>query len=52
MSAKPHRERDAAPVPTDIAEKMTALKRKQAKYVSPLLPFFSDLIVPFVAIQG
>ena len=34
MSAKPpHRERESAPVPTDIAEKMIALKRKQAKCV-------------------
>ena len=34
-ATKPHREKDAAPVPTDIAEKMIALKRKQAaKYVS------------------
>ncbi len=32
-ATKHHRERDAAPVPTDIAEKMIALKRKQAKYV-------------------
>ncbi|KAI9463378.1 hypothetical protein F5148DRAFT_1313175 [Russula earlei] len=34
-STKPHREREreTAPVPTDIAEKMIALKRKQAKYV-------------------
>jgi len=37
MSTKPlHRERESAPVPTDIAEKMIALKRKQAKYVSPI----------------
>ena len=32
----PHRERESAPVPTDIAEKMIALKRKQAKCVSPI----------------
>ena len=34
-ATKHHRDRDAKPVPTDIAEKMIALKRKQARYVSP-----------------
>ncbi|KAH9171504.1 hypothetical protein EDB89DRAFT_1108247 [Lactarius sanguifluus] len=29
-ATKHHRERDAAPMPTDIADKITALKRKQA----------------------
>ncbi|KAH9028113.1 hypothetical protein EDB85DRAFT_2074672 [Lactarius pseudohatsudake] len=29
-ATKHHRERDAAPIPTDIADKITALKRKQA----------------------
>jgi len=40
MSTKPpHRERDAAPKPTDLAEKMVAFKRKQAGCVShPLSP--------------
>ena len=38
-STKPHREKEgAAPKPTDIAEKMIALKRKQAKYVSRPVP--------------
>lgn len=38
-ATKPHREKEPAPVPTDIAEKMIALKRKQAKYVfNPLQP--------------
>ena len=34
-ATKHHRERDAAPIPTDIADKVTAFKRKQAKYVPP-----------------
>ncbi|KAH9053859.1 hypothetical protein EDB87DRAFT_1676684 [Lactarius vividus] len=32
-ATKHHRERDAAPIPTDLAEKMTALKRKQANNI-------------------
>ena len=32
-AARHHRERDAAPVPTDIADKLIAFKRKQARYV-------------------
>jgi hypothetical protein len=32
-AAMPHRERDAAPIPPDIAEKMIAPKHKQARYV-------------------
>src|SRR5260221_2930613 len=52
VSSPPHRERESAPVPTDIAEKMIALKRKQAKYVRlslhhpnqpPLLHFRSNI---------
>ena len=52
-------------MPTDIAEKMIALKRKQAKYVSlypptppnsfplllPLVCFSSDIIVAFLAMS-
>ena len=34
MHATKHH-RDAAPIPTDIADKVTAFKRKQAKYVPP-----------------
>lgn len=45
MSTKPSlKDRDSAPQPTDIAERMIALKRKQARYVPyPTIstPFFS-----------
>jgi hypothetical protein len=32
-STKPHREKDGAPIPTDLAERMTAHKQKHVKYV-------------------
>jgi hypothetical protein len=51
MSTKPSlKERDSAPQPTDIAERMIALKRKQARYVrypmisAPSYPFFFSFI--------
>jgi hypothetical protein len=54
-STKPHREKDGAPIPTDLAERMIAHKRKQAKYVySPVSPLplqFTSLIVLLVLVQ-
>src|SRR5260370_31069588 len=52
-ATKPHREKDAAPITTDIHEKMIAFKRKQAKYVestsvpSSLFVFPSHILVRF-----
>jgi protein SMG6 len=37
-ATKYHRDRDAAPIPTDIADKITAMKRKAARYVPSIPP--------------